>query len=245
MEAGSVESLFKCFVLSVSSSLDNFAVGTSLGVAQNPLSIKLNAIVSFCNAVGALCSSEVGAFLGSMAPSIACLSAAAVFGWLGICEAASFRKDEASPLSSLAAAGVAWRLALPMTLNNLAGGVAGGLAGVHSLTMGFGAALASFFMMYLGYWLGRLGAEALKSSCFDPRAGAAIAFLTLAANQVASSAGWMTGLCVLCFSLLSLRVGITDVARSEKEFEFLDVLEKQSPRNLALDGWVHGMSMIV
>ena len=50
------------------------------------------------------------------------------------------------------------RLAVPMTLNNLAGGVAGGAAGVEPVISGIMALIASFTMMDLGYKLGsRLG----------------------------------------------------------------------------------------
>lgn len=41
-----------------------------------------------------------------------------------------------------------------MTLNNLAGGVAGGLSGSGPLAMGFGALVASFVLMACGHWLG-------------------------------------------------------------------------------------------
>ena len=50
------------------------------------------------------------------------------------------------------------RLAIPMTLNNLAGGVAGGAAGLSPIITAFYALLASFVMMSLGYTIGkRLG----------------------------------------------------------------------------------------
>lgn len=48
----------------------------------------------------------------------------------------------------------AMQLALPMTLNNLAGGVAGGAIGVSPLQAGLYGLLASFLTMALGHWIG-------------------------------------------------------------------------------------------
>lgn len=178
------QELLQCTVLSVTSSLDNLAVGTSLGVHRKPLDVQLNAVVSVCNAAGAVLSSQVGMLLGSSAPDLAALLAAAIFGWLGACEADSFRKNEASPLVSLATTGVAWRLALPMTLNNLAGGVAGGLAGVGPLEMGLGALIASYVLMYVGHKFGDLASAFLNSRWFDSRLAAAASFLGLCVQQL-------------------------------------------------------------
>jgi putative Mn2+ efflux pump MntP len=47
------------------------------------------------------------------------------------------------------------QLALPMTLNNLTGGVAGGLLGVSPLVGTFWALVASVISMNVGYWLGK------------------------------------------------------------------------------------------
>ena len=48
----------------------------------------------------------------------------------------------------------ALRIAVPMTLNNLAGGVAGGAAGIDPRTAGTLALLASYCMMKLGHVVG-------------------------------------------------------------------------------------------
>ena len=50
-------------ILSISSSLDNFLVGASLGISGDAahLSVSLNAIISFCNALGALSSTPLPA----------------------------------------------------------------------------------------------------------------------------------------------------------------------------------------
>ena len=89
-------------------------------------------------------------------------------------------------MSSLALKGDAWKLALPMTLNNLAGGVAGGLSGYASFSMGAAAFLASFGLMALGHRTGKLGANA---SALDPRLAATAAFATLGLQQLAGALG--------------------------------------------------------
>ena len=64
-------------------------------------------------------------------PTIAPALAGLVFAFLARDELGSWARGEpSSPLAALAAEGVAVRLALPMTLNNIAGGLAGGVAGV-------------------------------------------------------------------------------------------------------------------
>ena len=93
--------------------------------------------------------------LGQTAPSIAGLFAAAIFGWLGWSEFSAFWGDEESVLAALALEGNAWKLALPMTLNNLAGGIAGGLAGVGPLELATGGFLASFLLMWSGHAIAR------------------------------------------------------------------------------------------
>lgn len=56
------------------------------------------------------------------------------------------------------------KLAIPMTLNNLAGGVAGGAAGLTPQMSAFYALLASFFTMLVGYRAGlRVGSAMMQS----------------------------------------------------------------------------------
>ena len=49
----------------------------------------------------------------------------------------------------------ALRIAIPMTLNNIAGGAAGGAVGIGALTAGVAALFASFCMMKLGHVIGK------------------------------------------------------------------------------------------
>lgn len=60
------------------------------------------------------------------------------------------------------------KLAIPMTLNNLAGGVAGGAAGLSPYWTAFSAFIASFLMMDVGYRIGQMiGASSRGSSNDD------------------------------------------------------------------------------
>lgn len=169
-------------LLSIGSSTDNFTVGASLGLSSKPLHIHVNLIISIANATGALISCAGGQFLElflfqGLPPILAGLA----FLYLAYDEYQScsislidyFRQQtEAtsktsqdkeskkgevgnSPLGHSTVTNTdILRLAIPMTLNNLAGGVAGGAAGVQPLVIGFMAFVASFGMMLLGHYLG-------------------------------------------------------------------------------------------
>lgn len=171
-----------CIILSVSSSVDNFIVGVTLGVqGTSAYSHELNAIVAAANALGAFLSSFVGRVMGKVVPTLAGLGAAAIFLYIGIDEFVGWATQKSSALESLALRGNAWKLALPMTLNNLAGGIAGGVTGIRPVQMGLGAFIASFLFMLGGYYLGRLSSAALH---FDPGIIAAIAFTGLGLVQL-------------------------------------------------------------
>lgn len=169
--------------LSVSSSLDNFIVGTSLGIADAALPVRLNLAVSAANALGAFVSAGAGSLLGSAAPLAAGFAAGGIFLYLAYGEADGFLRQEPSALSSLALKGVAWRLALPMTLNNIAGGVAGGIAKLGPFSMGIAAFFASFALMRLGHKVGKLS-QGPVARRIDPRCAAALLFLALAVMQI-------------------------------------------------------------
>lgn len=63
------------------------------------------------------------------------------------------------------------QLAFPMTLNNLAGGVAGGAIGVSPLQAGLYGLLASFLTMALGHWIGLRFAGISKNNKISNLAG--------------------------------------------------------------------------
>lgn len=160
-------------LLSIASSTDNFMVGLSVGISGRRLGVEVNVFISFCNASGA----GLAAFLGgtlqqSLPPYLAPLLAAVAFGILGIQDLREFRqkktvdysnierrdsKDEQtkSVTSCPESFARALQLAIPMTLNNLAGGVAGGAFGVTPVQAFVYALIASCFTMSLGYRVGR------------------------------------------------------------------------------------------
>lgn len=229
LQSDAMLSLLQCVLLSFTSALDNFAVGASLGVHQRPLSQKLNCIVSVFNAAGALFSSGVGVLLGSQGTTIEALLCVAIFVWLGLSEAESFRRDEASPLADLAATGT-WTLALPMTLNNLAGGVAGGLAGIRPFDMFVGSLVASYVMMFAGHLLAKRGMAAVQkraSALSDPRAIAATTFLCLALKQLMDAVGNLMGVLILLTILVMWavypRMAGVSLQRKQKSMEVFDV----------------------
>jgi len=83
-------SFFEILALSVSSSLDNLAVGLALGLSRQPYNWCLNVIVSISNALGAMVAAAIGSSLGGTAPHLAGLLAAGIFAYLGYGEARSW-----------------------------------------------------------------------------------------------------------------------------------------------------------
>ncbi len=133
------------FLLALASSTDNFMVGLSVGISNQSLSLGANALISVCNASGAWLASFGGSALGkSLPPHLPPLLSALAFGALAFKEFWEFaeglrrkkklhqnKKDEnimdTNSTSSDKNLNIsrAFHLAIPMTLNNLAGGVAG------------------------------------------------------------------------------------------------------------------------
>jgi len=101
-----------------------------------------------------------------------------VFLGLGVSELASIGQDEGelSPLAQIAVERSAWMLALPMTLNNLAGGVAGGVIGSGPEFLALATLVASFVFMTVGHFVGRLIGGAIP---LNPGVAAGIAFVLL------------------------------------------------------------------
>ena len=171
-------------LLAISSSTDNFAVGLSVALAGCRLKLKVNFIIAVCNAMGALSSAGFGQIIGGSAPTLAPALAGAIFMYLAWEELASWRRGEhASPLTRQAADGMVWRLAVPMTLNNLAGGVASGVVGVGPIVAGGCALAASFVMMASGHCLGRTLGHVVEK-CLDPRLLAVTVFASVALVQL-------------------------------------------------------------
>lgn len=177
-------------LLAVASSTDNFTVGLSVGVTRKPLPLWANGIISVCNAGGAWVAGKGGLLLiqslsayggnekQAQSPSLPLYLSALAFGVLAASEFYAYytsKNDSKEPESTKRKAMTNWwevfKLAIPMTLNNLAGGVAGGAAGLMPAVSAFYALVASLVTMAVGYHVGiRLG-KALLSSKDDLRDG--------------------------------------------------------------------------
>lgn len=171
-------------VLAISSSTDNFAIGLSVALAGSPLSPGVNAIIALCNGLGATVGAMFGSIIESSAPLAAPLIAAGIFLYLAQEEVISWKNaEDCSPLARSAAQGLIWRLALPMSLNNIGGGLASGLIGITPILAGGFALLASYVMMAFGHFLGmRLGK--CVENWFDPRLLAAAVFVSIGLAEV-------------------------------------------------------------
>lgn len=180
----SVTQHLDALLLALASSTDNFTVGLSVGICHKDLSVWENVVISLCNATGALIAGYGGLVLSQGMPLLAPLLAATAFAYLAVQEfiayyQQSYKREEA-PIHLV-------RLALPMTLNNLAGGVAAGAAGLSPLISALYALLASFGTMAVGYAIGRrLGRTSLPA---DPSllAGILLGALCLMTIQEALS----------------------------------------------------------
>ena len=124
--------MWYAFILACGSSTDNFAVGFASGISKRQLKISANCIISFLNAIGAYLSAAGGHMLGELAPTVAILFATVIFAYLAVDELLSWRNGDKESTTTMKQSGGS--LGIPMTLNNLAGGVAGGAAGVDANT---------------------------------------------------------------------------------------------------------------
>lgn len=144
-------------LLALASSVDNFTVGLAVGIGRKRLPFWANGLISLINALGALVAGFIG---GSLLSDFGCATwlSAIAFGTLGMQEIATSSSQGGPKTFSVIDLKQVLRLALPMTLNNLAGGVAGGAKGLQPITTALYALVASFLTMALGYSLGqRLG----------------------------------------------------------------------------------------
>jgi len=147
-------------ILALASSTDNFTVGFSIGIRRKHLGHWANALISLCNGFGAFFAVFGGRVIMEVLPSFANVAAALVFGVLGIVEIVSWYSNGSGETSTSSSAVGAMnfsqvmQLAVPMTLNNLAGGAAGGAVGLSPGISGFYAVMASYAMMYFGHMAG-------------------------------------------------------------------------------------------
>ena len=148
-------------LLALASSTDNFMVGLSVGIGHTELPLWVNGFISVCNATGALIAGYGGVMLSQHMPLLAPILASLAFALLALQEFRSSTfssSDSAPPKKKFLEWSQVLQLALPMTLNNLAGGVAGGAAGLSPVVTSSYALLASFLTMAVGHSIGhRLG----------------------------------------------------------------------------------------
>lgn len=179
--------MWYAFLLACGSSTDNFAVGASLGISNRPLKASANAVISLLNASGAFVSAAGGHLLGDIAPTLAVLFAALIFAYLATDEIVSWQKGYGESTLTMGKSGSvrdAVRIAVPMTLNNLAGGVAGGAAGVDPKAAGTLALLASFCLMKIGHIIGEYVMPSIGRHV-DTRVISGAIFATLSLAQFA------------------------------------------------------------
>lgn len=149
-------------LLALASSTDNFAVGVGVSGGQRKSIQKMNCIISVCNALGAFVAASVGSVL-EHEWRLSFLASLAFF-YLAYQEG---KEDESTP-STVGDRGTddkrhaisssttsALLMAIPMTLNNLVGGVAGGVVGITPNMAGICALMASYITMAVGHAVGR------------------------------------------------------------------------------------------
>lgn len=172
-------------VLPIISSLDNLIVGVSLGIGGHDLPVGTNLVIALCNAVGMTVSALVGTEVGKWAPLAAACAAGLFFLCIGLNEIHAWWNNKGGLGEQLAHTAIhrsPWLLAFPMTLNNLATGVAGGLAGANWVVLGLVTFVVSFSLMHFGHVFGRWSGKGLP---FSPQLAAGIVFIGLAIWQVA------------------------------------------------------------
>ncbi len=201
-------------LISVGSSTDNFSVGLSVGLSKgDKLPFFANLTISICNALGAYISSGVGSqidkvlspFLGESSIAVTYLIAGVAFFYLAYEEYAQlvlkrklklkWKKENKNPPPMDEHNLDMWsvfKLAIPMTLNNVAGGVAGGSTGMIPEKYCIAAFVASFTLMQTGFMLGK----------YIKKIGICAAKHTFETEILSSSLYAILGFCQLydCFS---------------------------------------------
>lgn len=166
-----IQKLLYPLLVGVGSSTDNFIVGLTVGLKKseyNKSFLKFNLVISLANAIGAYVASTIGlsvlgiTFAGNeeVTREYSSLLAGIAFYYLAINEYLQSNQQQEEQqgdqeLSSKDQFSIqeTLQLALPMTLNNLAGGIASGVSGISPWISFVMAFLCSFGMMQIGYIL--------------------------------------------------------------------------------------------
>lgn len=179
------------FLLAAASSTDNFAVGLSTGLAKKRLSARTNCIISICNASGAyFASSVLGTSYATNATGtvsvtshgwVLSMLASLAFFYLAHKEGQDTNKSTQTDADA-ARTNVAMSpiMAIPMTLNNLVGGVAGGAVGISPILAATCALFASYVTMALGHWMGmRASSTVTAAARYPPSTLASVIYVIL------------------------------------------------------------------
>jgi len=153
----SIQHHVQALCIAAASSTDNFLVGLVLGTTHsNQWHHALVWGIAWCNAAGSYVATATGSSLPLA--GLQHVVAGTAFGYLGFKEyrdnATADEKETKPNTTDGPPPTTFWQLALPMSLNNLAGGVATGVAGVSSLVASGYACWISALFMYAGLWLG-------------------------------------------------------------------------------------------
>lgn len=153
---------WQAFLIAAASSTDNFIVGVSVGLSILAKGSMHGLIwsIAICNAGTALATALFGEQIAAViAPSLQNFMAGAVFIWLAWNEVNGEDEGEANvcdeKFGAVSQIALFIQLALPMSLNNMAGGVASGVAGVSATVAATYALLVSVVFMEVGVALGR------------------------------------------------------------------------------------------
>jgi putative Mn2+ efflux pump MntP len=151
---------WQAILIAAASSTDNFLVGISVGLSsahRHHGSMRgLIWGIAICNAATALATASFGEQIGAVfSPALQNSAAGMVFLWLAWNEARgeTDRADEAK--NAVSQWTLLVQLAVPMSLNNMAGGVASGVAGVAASLASVYALAVSVLFIESGVYLGR------------------------------------------------------------------------------------------
>eukprot|EP00746_Dinoflagellata_sp_MGD_P015848 gnl/MRDRNA2_/MRDRNA2_135439_c0_seq1.p1 gnl/MRDRNA2_/MRDRNA2_135439_c0~~gnl/MRDRNA2_/MRDRNA2_135439_c0_seq1.p1 ORF type:complete len:252 (-),score=47.26 gnl/MRDRNA2_/MRDRNA2_135439_c0_seq1:138-893(-) len=165
--ASIINEVYSVMVVSLATSVDNLAVAMAVGIAGMELLFLdcfiIAAVGGLATGLADLATTVAGQWL--QAVSQLC---AVFFIGLGLNEFWNYYqgthsdekgKEEEETTKSFLALGKQqlspWALAVPLSLNNLAGGAAGGLAGAAFWKVGLGSAAATLIFMVAGNFAGR------------------------------------------------------------------------------------------
>lgn len=163
-----LQSHWQAFLIAAASSTDNFLVGISLGLSFRSGSQMMHGLIwgiAVCNAGTALATALFGEQIGAVvSPWIQNCAAGTVFLWLGWNEVIGEPENQASKQKESTGIGnnsssqvaLFIQLAVPMSLNNMAGGVASGIAGVSAMMTACYSMVVSVVFMEVGVALGKL-----------------------------------------------------------------------------------------